>query len=357
MHRREFLTGVVANGCVLREYALVPDATPHVGRDQRRSTDGDAGGAPLEEAAGLVVFTYDDGPIEDYTMTYRIHREYGVPGCLAVCPGRMEDSGGFLEPGHLREMHGDGWGVLSHTYRHRALGRIGLAEPAREGDRRAYVETHRHGRFEGDPLVVFDDETTVSATVAGRGSDSTGEFVEFEAPLSESIGASGYVRYPERFMRDVLARTDARLESWGVEVSGFVYPYDRYHGAIEGIVRERYGAVANHRYGGGHNGIDGLDPTTMRRRYVQTDKASEAEIAAFMETAATEDVLAIVGAHSQFETFPEERLRYTIETALEYDLAIVTVGEAIAALAGRDDEPAGSSQRPRGSVDTTFPLR
>lgn len=351
MHRREFLSSLVASGCVLREYALVPPSR----RDRRRSTDDD-GRARLEDSAGLVAFTYDDGPIEDYTMTYRVHREYGVPGCLAVCPGRIENSDAFLEPGQLREMYADGWGVLSHTYRHRALGRIGLTEPVREGDQRLYVEAYRHGRFEGDPLVVFDGETAVSASVAGRGSDATGEFVECEAPLSRSIDASGYVRHPKRFMREVLARTDDRLDSWGVDVTGFVYPYGRYHGAVEGIVRERYGAVANHRYGGGHNAIDGLDPTTMRRRYVETDKASEAEIAAFMEAAAAEDVVAIVGAHSQFETFPEERLRYTIETAIEHDLAIVTIGEAVAAVAERTDQ-AAPSRRSRGSVDTTFPLR
>lgn len=355
MNRRGFFTSVIANGCALREYALVP--TSHRKRDRRRSTDGDGERSPLEEKEGMVVFTYDDAPIEDYTMTYRVHREYGVPGCLAVCPGRMEGSGPFIEPGHLREMHADGWGVLSHTYHHRVLGRIGLTEPAYEGDRRVYVEAHRHGRFEGDPLVVFDDEATVSTTVAGRGSDSIGEFVELETPLSDPIDSSGYVRYPKRFMREILARTDDRLDSWEVDVTGFVYPYDRYHGAIEGIVRDRYGAVANHRYGGGHNEIDGLDPTTMRRRYVETDKASKAGIDAFMETAATEDVLAIVGAHSQFETFPEERLRYTIETAMEYDLAIVTIAEAVAALNGHDDRPASPSRRSRSSTGTTFPLR
>jgi hypothetical protein len=48
-----------------------------------------------------------------------------------------------------------------------------------------------------------------------------------------------------------------------------------------------------------------------------------------METAADEDVLSIVGAHSQFETTTEERLRYTIEAALENDLAIVTIDEAL----------------------------
>ncbi|NKE36577.1 polysaccharide deacetylase family protein [Natronococcus sp. JC468] len=280
----------------------------------------------------MVVFTYDDSPLEDYTLTYEVHREYGVPGCTAACPGYMEERDTSLDPGQLREMQDDGWGVLSHTYRHRALGHIELTEPAREGDDRLYVQANRHGAIADDPLVVFDEGTETTATVAGRGSDSVGQYVELAEPIAETVGQSGYVRYPGSFMREILEKTDARLESWGLEVTGFVYPYGRYDGLAEEIVRDHYDAVANHRYGGGHNDLEGLDPTAMRRMYVETDKATEDDVDAFMRTAADEEVLAIVGGHSQYDTLTEDRIRYTIEAALERDLAIVTMGEALTVL-------------------------
>ncbi|NKE34295.1 polysaccharide deacetylase family protein [Natronococcus sp. JC468] len=280
----------------------------------------------------MVVFTYDDSPLEDYTLTYEVHREYGVPGCTAACPGHMEERNGYLDPAQLREMQDDGWGVLSHTYRHRALGHIGLTEPARKGDDRIYVQVNRHGAIEDDPLVIFDEETETTATAVGRGSDSSGEYVELAEPIAETVGQSGYVRYPGSFMREVLERTDDRLESWGLEVTGFVYPYGRSEGLAEEIVRERYPAVANHRYGRGHNELAGLDPTAMHRMYVETDTATEDDVDAFMETAVEKDVLAIVGGHSQYDTLTEDRLRYTIEAALEHDLAIVTIEEALARL-------------------------
>ena len=262
-----------------------------------------------------------------------MHQEYDVPGCIAACPGLMEESDAFLEPGQLREMYRDGWDVLSHTYRHRVLGRVPLTDAAGTGDERLYVDTHRHGAIEGDPLVVFDGETTASVAVAGKGSDSHGEYLKLAEPLDSAIDAAGYVRHPTSFLRDILAKTDSRLDSWGIDVTGFVYTYGRYHGAIEELVRGRYDAVANHRYGGGHNELEGLDPSTMRRMYIETDKATENEIDAFMDTAASDDgVLSIVGGHSQFETLTEERLRYTIEAALERDLAVVTLTDALAAL-------------------------
>ncbi|AGB36247.1 polysaccharide deacetylase family protein [Natronococcus occultus] len=298
-------------------------------------TEPENGESILADSKGMVVFTYDDSPIEDYTLAYEVHSEYDVPGCTAACPGYMKRRDDYLDPDQLREMQADGWGVMSHTYRHRSLGRIGLAGPAHAGDDRLSVEANRHGAIEGDPLVVFDDEGETAATVAGRGSDSSGQYVELEAPLSEDVDESGYVRHPESFIRDVLRKTDAQLEAWGLDVTGFVYPYGRYHGVAEEVVRDRYEAVANHRYGGGHNELEGLDPTAMRRRYVETDRATEDDVDAFMETAADEDVLAIVGAHTQYDTLTEQRVRYTIESALEHDLAIVTMEEALAELERR----------------------
>ncbi|MFU8869382.1 polysaccharide deacetylase family protein [Natronococcus sp.] len=322
MDRRNFLTvaGATAAGSAAAVYGGVqPDYDIEA----------------IDDSEGMVVFTYDDSPIEDYTLTYEVHREYDVPGCVAACPGWMAESDEFLEPAQLAEMHETGWGVMSHTYRHRALGYITLIEEVEEGDDRIYVDINRHGDVAGDPLVVFDEENRAEGTVAGQGSESGREYIDLEEPLTESIDVSGYVRYSEAFIREILEKTDEQLEAWRLDVTGFVYPYGRYHGVAEDVVRDHYEAVANHRYGGGHNELEGLDPTTMRRMYVETDTASEDDIDEFMDTAAEEDVLSIVGGHSQFDTLTEDRIRYTIEAALERDLAIVTLDEAFAVLEER----------------------
>ncbi len=361
MDRRTFLSGIACGGA-LGGYALARDGQEKSGetresgetRARRGERTGDSNVDETNEgptgdeddesvrdrvadAEGMLVFTYDDSPVEDYTLTYDVHREYDVPGCVAACPGLMEEGDAYLEPDQLREMQADGWDVMSHTYHHRSLGRIELTEPARAGDDRLYVEANRHGAIEDDPLVIFDDESETTATVASRGSDSVGEYVDLAEPLAEPVDPSGYVRYPEAFIEALLERTDDRLESWGLDVTGFVYTYGRYHGVAEDLVRDHHDAVANHRYGGGHNDLEGLDPTTMRRMYVETDKAGEDDVDAFMRTAADEDVLAIVGGHSQFDTLTEDRIRYTIEAALENDLEIVTMAEALAVLDARNE--------------------
>ncbi|WP_449289503.1 polysaccharide deacetylase family protein [Natronococcus jeotgali] len=80
-------------------------------------TERDDENSVLEDSEGMLVFTYDDSPLEDYTLAYEVHQEYGAPGCTAACPGLMEERDAYLDPAQLREMQDDGWGVLSHTYR------------------------------------------------------------------------------------------------------------------------------------------------------------------------------------------------------------------------------------------------
>lgn len=283
----------------------------------------------------MVVFAYDDATIEDYTTTYPVHERYDVPACIAACPDLVQSSEDFLDPNHVGELHDAGWEVMSHTNRHRSVGRILLESDAEVGHDRIYVQANRHGDHVGDPLVLFDGERTVEATVAGKGSDDEGQYIRLEEPIDQPLDAtnSAYVRYTESFLRTILADSKRRIEDWGVDVTGFVYPYGRTDGLAESLVPEYYDAVPNYRTGvGGLNPIDDLEPTRLHRRYIETDRSTPEEIEEFMATVASEDVLGIVGGHSEYDTLPAERIEFTIETALDHDLRIVTLQDALTEL-------------------------
>ncbi|ELZ18753.1 polysaccharide deacetylase [Haloterrigena salina JCM 13891] len=283
----------------------------------------------------MVVFTYDDGAIEDYTMTYPVHERYDVPACIGVCPDLVQLSDDFLDPNHVGELHDAGWEVMSHTNRHRSVGRILLESDAEVGHDRIYVQANRHGDHVGDPLVLFDGERTVEATVAGKGSDDKGQYIRLEEPIDQPLDATNpaYVRYTESFLRTILSDSKRRIEDWGIDVTGFVYPYGRTDGLAESLVPEYYDAVPNYRTGvGGINPIDDLEPTQLHRRYIETDRSTPDEIEKFMATVASEDVLGMVGGHSEYDTLPAERIEFTIETALDHDLRIVTLQDALTEL-------------------------
>lgn len=307
-----------------------------------------------DEPAGYLVITYDDGPIEDYELTFQVHQEYDVPGCVAACPGLMEsdDADDWLHPDQLREMYDAGWEVMSHTVDHRAVGEVPLAGDVEEGDVEIPVESTLHGRFEGDPLALFDDEgTETEAIVTGRGGSGDGQYLELEEPIDVALAAANgaRVRYSDEFTREILADSQAQLEEIVGEgqVTGFVYPYERHDGLAEELVPEYYEVTPRAHRGNGLNPTyAGVDPFTLSRNYYEEDRMSEAEIAEFLDQVANEPDFGILGAHSHYDTVTEERIATTIEMALERDIEIVTLQEALDTF-GIVEAP----ERDEGSID------
>ena len=52
--------------------------------------------ATARSTNGRVVFIYDDSPEEDYTQTFPVHRDEGVPGCIAAVSTASATRRGFL---------------------------------------------------------------------------------------------------------------------------------------------------------------------------------------------------------------------------------------------------------------------
>lgn len=285
--------------------------------------------------AGYLVITYDDGPIEDYELTFQVHQEFDAPGCVAACPGLMEESDEWLDPDQLREMYNAGWEVMSHTLDHRALGEVPLTADVVEGDTEIAVDSTVHGRYEGDPIVLFDAEgTETEATVVGRRGSGDEQYLELEEPIDISLSAENgaRVRYTDEFTHEILAESKARLEGIVGEnqVTGFVYPYERHDGLAAEIVPEYYEATSRAHAGNGLNPTyPGVDPFTLTRNYYEEDRMDEDEIAAFLDQIANEPDFGILGAHSHYETLTEERVATTLEMAEERDIEVVTLQEAL----------------------------
>ncbi|WP_408956790.1 polysaccharide deacetylase family protein [Natrinema sp. 74] len=305
--------------------------------------------ATAAEYEGMVVFTYDDGPIEDYTETFQVHQEHDAPACSAVCPGLMEDSDDFLDPKHVTEMDEFGWEFMSHTLKHRSLGHIYVERDLTEGDDRLYVDHHRHGRYSGDPVVIFDDQRKVTATTSGRGTDDYGQYIELENPVEKSINATnGLVRHTEEFIRHILEESKSRIEEWSAPVTGFVYPFGRSDGIASDLVPEYYDSVPNFQSRNGLNPIDGLEPTRIVRKYIETDKTSLDEIDQFM-AAVERNALGVVGGHSQYDALPPDWIDRTLELAAEHDLRVVTMQEALSELGVLDGNGGGNGTPGEGN--------
>lgn len=317
-----------------------------VSTERTAAHDDDAGGeSGGNEPRGMLVLIYDDSPREDYTKAFPVHQEYGVPGCAAVCPELMGSSPRWMHAGHLEEMYDAGWEVMGHEMMHRSLGKIPVMSDIEEGDQEIHVQSNVHGRVEGDPLLIFNEEHATTATVAGDTTDDDDQLLVLEEPIDASFeardGQYTWVRYTDEFTHQQLERTKAAIEEWGFgPVTAWVHPFNRADGYVTEAVREYYDAVPN-RHGQGLNSEFETDPYELGRENFEDSEMEEVYLEDFLDVVATEPYFGILYAHSNREEFTQERIGNTIEMAHDRGIAIVTLQEALTELGVFEEETGG----------------
>jgi peptidoglycan/xylan/chitin deacetylase (PgdA/CDA1 family) len=310
-----------------------------------------SGTAVGQSSPPRLVFTYDDGYVEDYTQTFGVHQHHGAPACAAVPSASIGRSDDYLDLAQVREMVGAGWEVMSHAIGHEALGAVTLTESVSAGDTRLYTDSTVLGRTPHQVEVV-DGEKRAVGLLTGDGADD--QYLELESPLGESFDAGALVRFTEFVVRRVLENSKQSLSYRGFTVDNLVLPYGRYDQRTLALVEEYYDAVAN-VVRGGINPVSELDPYRLSRAYFDEERMSESDLAAFMDRVATPDTLGLLGGHSRNPALTGERIELAIELARERGIEIVTLSTALETFGVVEPTPARAT--PPTPESTPTPTR
>ncbi|MFC6725518.1 polysaccharide deacetylase family protein, partial [Halobium palmae] len=324
---------------------------------------GVVGGMQAEGGSnGMLVFTYDDGPNQDYTKAYReAHGPEGVPACTGLVTKRLNYEWS-LNPDQIRELVDDGgWEMMSHSRDHLALGVRDLVRDARAGDTRIYVDW-RFTVGSIEKFVEVTDGTNVEEhRVAGAGDDDVGEYIDLAEPLEHDYAvADGAIqRQPAWRMREqTLGSIEDVRSEMGIELEHMIMPYGHYSAYTQRFTEEYFTSVANT---GSHadweirglNPVDRIELPNLSRRYFREDVMTESEIRRWLDELVERDVLGILGGHTSYETLPAERIRWTIQEAKARDVEIVTLTDALTRLGFMDEEASSPSPTPTPTSTTT----
>lgn len=290
--------------------------------------------AASDGADNMLVLIYDDGHLEDYTEALPLHQEFDAPGCVAACPGLIGTDERWLTREQLDEIYDAGWEIMSHSIEHRALGEIPIQSDAIAGDTHIHVQSHRHGQFPGDPLLIFDNTSEVTATVEGIATENGESYLVLEEPLEEDVlvAEDPWVRYTDEFTEWVLEESRDQLESWGYPVTAYVHPYNRYDGFVSEVLPEYYDAVPNAGRAPSQIPISNVDPYHIGRATFETDRMTDEEVTAFIDAIAEDEVFGVLYGHTGYDTLPPERIEHTLEVAADRDVSVVTLQEALVEL-------------------------
>lgn len=281
--------------------------------------------------SGRMVVIYDDGPVEDYEEAFPVHRDLGVPGCVAPPSTWVGKREGTCTVEQLQEMTGAGFEVLSHTRQQESLTASPLVRDVEPSDTRIYPQSPFHAYHPHYPLQVTDGDRSVMRQIEGWNRDQHGAFIELTEEVGVSFDADDAVeRYPPKTVDYILSNSQATLEHMGFEVDSLVVPYDRFSPYVMEIAREYYDAVPNARPDGKLNDPADLDPFELHRWYF-IENADRADRFHTLDTVAHEDKLAILGAHTAKENVTPEKIQAVLQGAEERGIEVVTLREALEA--------------------------
>lgn len=75
--------------------------------------------AAVKSDGALIVFTFDDGNVSDYSLAFPILTEYGITGTSYINPYDPDhETVNKLSWSQIREMYAQGWDFEDHTYSH-----------------------------------------------------------------------------------------------------------------------------------------------------------------------------------------------------------------------------------------------
>lgn len=279
----------------------------------------------------MLIMSYDDGPIEDYTKAFPVHQDLGVPA--EVCVNNFSlNTEGHLTTEHLLEMQESGWEVVSHGYNHLGLG-IRSVSGLSEGSttlRSANTPALTPAPYE---LLVFHQDPSPYAgereetvTVVSTEIDSEGYLIlHLDRPLQYSYTGHGAIRLSDRQLEIEIVQSQEELLEMGLEVTHFTYPFNASAPWSRRLVSRYYNSA---RSGGYLN----PDPTS-EDFFLQTFRLgstgevvrmSEAQIDAYLDDLAGRRGIDIIFEHTWGVYFSETKLRYLLEGALDRGIEVTT---------------------------------
>lgn len=188
---------------------------------------------------GVLIIDSDDGIVGDYTHWYplfmKLGREYSTwansrPAvfCPAIVTNHVGRGSNVMSVRQIQELARQGFEPQSHGRDHISVGALPVLENVASGETTIRIQAagairRNLGAYnfkisEGDTEEILNI-TKAEGSTSGRGTITLG------SPLHNSYTTEARVQLTDDSARDLLQGSIDDLQSWGIEVSHFVYPY------------------------------------------------------------------------------------------------------------------------------------
>lgn len=294
----------------------------------------------IKNTKPMMVLSYDDGKIEDYTKVLPVHREKGVPAVFAPIVSDI-GRGGMMTMEQLVEIYNEGHEIASHTWTHTSLATYmgdwyRLTENANAGDTTLKMNIHswfaRYTHNIETKGIIREGNVEETFTVISRTENTS---VTLKDPLQNSYTTNAEITHHPDLLIAENAFSKRRLAKHGIHATGMIYPGGG-HDKVTRDITSRY-----YRWGRAtwwQNEPNVIDPKQGVNIYAlgseefaedAGNNLSLAEMEEMMDEAVETKSLVLFHSHSFYESLTQERIAWMIDTAQEKGIEIVTMSEAL----------------------------
>lgn len=289
----------------------------------------------------ILVIEYDDGSLKDFTLAFPIHQAYGVPATTNIITELVSENSeidsSFMNKEQILELYNEGWEISNHTSRHNNLAPEQLIYEIKKGDTKIYVEKASYFRPDigGDTIGIIEDSGKFEeVTFISRGEDERGTYLNLASPISQNFSESAYFRLSNEEYNNEILKAQKELESWGLEVTGFAYPYGIQSEFSKEFISKTHrvarGVWNNPNLGNlALNNEENIINNPFNLYSVNFEYLTEEDVVKILDSTVKTGSICIMYAHTYNDTFSTEMLEFIITEALERDIQILTRAEAV----------------------------
>jgi len=284
----------------------------------------------------MLVIMYDDAAEEDYRIAFPVHKYYGVPGVVCANSSNLNTPRN-LTVKQLIEMQDEGWEVVNHGKYHAGLDDKEVVKSINAGDTGIYVKLpyrlKKNYKYRLYNKVTGQEENVEISSIYPNKKDKKIGYVILKNGVEHSYPRRGtYLRLTYDSAVEEVAAGKKELENLGFNVTNYTYSYNTYAAWSKEIVSQYHNASRSNS--GGKKLLQRINKKPLNRYALystnfETDRISANQINSLLTKTAHQGGITILWAHSWSDTFTEERLKYIIELALEKNIKIVTLEEAL----------------------------
>lgn len=292
----------------------------------------------------MLVMTYDDNPVTDYTLAFPVHQAHNVPGEIATISGFLLDEVPAAHPQpsmtieQLEEMYEFGFEVSTHTYSHLNLGAVGLTSNVLVGDKHWYVGNQHtfNRRFPYWARVYhrLGDRNYEEIKIIGEGNDGERNYLISESPAKfnhTELGSTVFSLTDAELYKEIVY-SNQQLNKLGFNSNSIAYPYNS-NSIYSRAIAQKYltsGRAGNANKSGIYmDSTNDYIPTFALKSYAEITTWTHSEIDTLLQEVKDNNALATVFEHTWRKNFSPDGLDYIFTKCKELGIKVVTRTEAL----------------------------